>query len=205
MQIAKTYSHLNGEEFFLVHKANLYDEIISVIEELDASKFKTKVSKEKGRKGELLYSPTDLNKEFDRLFNLRGWSSVRRGFYVSPYPDPTLVKTLEEMGLEEQQQYLDDRNLPKFYSYNQTDFLKEKVAVEVQMGKYFAVTYDLFVKHLAFYTGGLIDVGVEIVPTKNMQAEMSSGPPWFEKEVHNVLRHGRTTPPVPLVIIGVEP
>ncbi|MGC9364356.1 MAG: hypothetical protein ACP5FZ_07295 [Fidelibacterota bacterium] len=40
---------------------------------------------------------------------------------------------------------------------------------------------------------------------KNMQKEMSSGPPWFEKEVHNVLRHGRTNPPVPLLILGIEP
>jgi hypothetical protein len=38
-----------------------------------------------------------------------------------------------------------------------------------------------------------------------MQQEMSSGPPWFEKEVHNVMRHGRTNPPVPLLILGIEP
>lgn len=96
-------------------------------------------------------------------------------------------------------------NHPKYHSYNQTDFVKNKIAIEVQLGKYFAVTYDLFVKHLSFYTGQIINVGVEIVPTKNMQKEMSSGPPWFEKEVHNVLRHGRTNPPVPLLILGIEP
>jgi hypothetical protein len=30
-------------------------------------------------------------------------------------------------------------------------------------------------------------------------------PKFFEKEVHNVLRHGRTTPPVPIIILGVDP
>jgi hypothetical protein len=48
-------------------------------------------------------------------------------------------------------------------------------------------------------------VGVEIVPSKEMQRHMSSGPPFFEKEVHNVMRHGRTTPPVPVIMLGIEP
>ena len=34
------------------------------------------------------------------------------------------------------------------YSYNQTDFVKEKIAVEVQFGKYAFVAYDMFVKHI---------------------------------------------------------
>ena len=35
-------------------------------------------------------------------------------------------------------------------SYNQTDFVKDRVAVEVQFGKYAFVAHDLFVKHLCF-------------------------------------------------------
>ena len=38
-------------------------------------------------------------------------------------------------------------------SYNQTDFVKDRVAVEVQFGKYSFVAHDLFVKHLSFYVG----------------------------------------------------
>jgi hypothetical protein len=95
-------------------------------------------------------------------------------------------------------------NEPLIRSFNQTDYVKDKIAVEVQMGKYFAVTYDLFVKHLSFYTGGLIDVGVEILPSLSTHGKMSSGPPFFEKEVHDVLRHGRTTPAVPLIILAIE-
>ena len=48
------------------------------------------------------------------------------------------------------------------FSFNQTDFVKERVAVEVQFGKYSFVAYDLFVKHMAFYVGDVIDVEVGI-------------------------------------------
>jgi hypothetical protein len=89
------------------------------------------------------------------------------------------------------------------FSYNQTDFVKDRVALEVQFGKYSFVAYDLFVKHLAFYVRDKIDVGVEILPMKSLQAEMSSGPGYYEGELYNVIRNGRGVPAVPLVIVGV--
>lgn len=92
-----------------------------------------------------------------------------------------------------------------FRSSNQTDFVKDRIAVEVQFGKYFAAAYDLFVKHMAFYVGNVIDVGVEIVPMKELSAEMSSGPAYYERELHHVLRQGRGVPAVPFVLIGVAP
>ncbi len=91
------------------------------------------------------------------------------------------------------------------FSYNQTDFVKEKIAVEMQFGKYSFVAYDLFVKHMLFYSGGIINLGIEILPTKKMQSQMSSGIAYFEGEVYNVMRHGRNNPPIPLLIIGIEP
>lgn len=203
MRIIKKYSHLNGEEFLLVHKPSLYNEIQHAIEILDAEKFLTKESKEKGRIGELLYNPDAINREFKRIFEDLGWNSVRRNYYVSDQFD--IVKVIEPLDIVEQKAYLESIGAPLIYSYNQTDFVKDRVAIEVQMGKYFAVTYDLFVKHLSFYTGSLIDVGIEILPSRAMHSRMSSGPPFFEKEVHNVLRHGRTTPPVPLVILAIDP
>ena len=90
-------------------------------------------------------------------------------------------------------------------SYNQTDFVKERIAVEVQFGKYSFVAYDLFVKHMAFYVGDVIDVGIEILPMKSMQVNMSSGPSYYEGELYNVIRQGRGVPAVPLVLIGVAP
>jgi len=60
-------------------------------------------------------------------------------------------------------------------------------------------------KHLAFYVGNTIEVGVEILPMKSMQAEMSSGPGYYEGALYDLARQGRGVPAVPLVLIGIEP
>lgn len=68
----------------------------------------------------------------------------------------------------------------------------------------FILAYDLFVKHLAFYIGNKIDVGIEILPMKSLQERMSSGVSYYEGELYNVIRQGRGVPAVPLVIIGID-
>ncbi len=82
--------------------------------------------------------------------------------------------------------------------------MKNRVAVEVQFGKYPFVAFDLFVKHLSFYVGDVIDVGVEILPMKTLQREMSSGVSYYEGELYNLIREGRGVPAVP-VVLGVAP
>jgi hypothetical protein len=203
MRIAKKHSHLNGEEWLLVHEKDTYQEILDVIEAIDAEECRTKISKEKGRRGETLYSPVDLNAEFDRRFSGLGWESTRYSYYVAHNFDQ--LEAMAHMPIEEQKQYLLDQGAEAIFSYNQTDHVKNRIAIEVQFGKYAFVAYDLFVKHLAFYTGRIINVGIEILPTKAMQKDMSSGIAYYEGELHNILRHGRGNPPVPLVIIGLEP
>lgn len=203
VRIHKTYSHLNGEEYLLVHKPGLYSEIRSVIESINAEDYKTKISKEKRKEGNALFSPIELNRAFSERLSTLGWEGRRRDYYVSDKYE--IVKVIETMTFAEQKEYLIKLDEPLIYSFNQTDFVKEGVAVEIQLGKYFAVAFDLFVKHLAFYNAGVIDVGVEVLPSKILQEEMSSGPPFFEKEVHNVLRHGRNSPAVPIVMIGISP
>lgn len=203
MKISGEYSHLNGLEYLKVHHKKTLREIYDVVRSIDASLHLTKESQEKNKKGKFVYSPGSLNEAFKKEFYKKGWVNRTRRFFVSV--DPNMVKMLEPLEYSEQKALLQKAGHPLYPSFNETDFVKNKIAVEVQLGKYFAVTYDLFVKHLSFFTGQIIDVGIEIVPMKSMQQQMSSGPPWFEKEVHNVLRHGRTNPPVPLLIIGIEP
>ena len=109
------------------------------------------------------------------------------------------------MPIHQQKAEIEGAGLRPIYSYNQTDFVKERVAVEVQFGKYAFVAYDLFVKHMAFYVGDVIDVGIEILPMKELQAEMSSGVAYYEGELYNLIREGRGVPAVPLVVVGVAP
>ena len=75
----------------------------------------------------------------------------------------------------------------------------------MQFGKYAFVAHDLFVKHLAFFVSNIIDLGIEILPMKSLEREMSSGVPYYERDLTNVLRQGRGVPAVPLILFGVEP
>jgi len=204
MKIIEKYSHLNGEEYLLVHHKKVYKEIIDIIQSIEAEKFRTKVSKEKTMKGKLLYNPDELNREFKRLFKEKDWKDVRYSYYVTT--DYLIMQELITLPLEKQKEFLIEKGVTSpIYSYKQTDFVKENIAIEVQFGKYAFVAYDLFVKHLLFYSGGVINVGIEILPAKSMQSKMSTGIAYYEGEVYNVLRHGRNNPPVPLLIIGVAP
>jgi len=203
MKIVEKYSHLNGLEFLLVHKPNLWREIQSVINAVDAGKCKTKISKEKTMKGVLLYSPIDMNAAFKRLLREKSWEESRVSYWVTK--DEKLIRKTLTLPPEEQKKEITEAGETPIFSYNQTDFIKDRVAVEVQFGKYAFVAYDLFVKHLAFYVGDRIDVGVEILPMKSLQAQMSSGVPYYEGEFYNVVRQGRGVPAVPLVLIGIAP
>lgn len=203
MKIAETYSHLNGYEFLLVHKPNLWQEIQAVVSAVDANVCRTKVSKEKTMKGKLLFSPIDMNAEFNRLLRKKSWEESRVSYWVTK--SEKLIRKTLTMSAEEQKREIEAAGENPIFSYNQTDFVKDRVAVEVQFGKYAFVAYDLFVKHLAFYVSDRIDVGIEILPMKTLQSQMSSGVAYYEGEFYNVVRQGCGVPAVPLVLIGIEP
>ena len=116
-----------------------------------------------------------------------------------------LLRRVYDQPHEEQKLAIETAGYTPIMSYNQTDFVKDRVAVEVQFGKYAFVAHDLFVKHLSFYVSNTIDVGIEILPMKELEQEMSSGVPYYERDLLNVLRQGRGVPAVPLVLIGVTP
>jgi len=203
MKIIETYSHLNGLEYLLVHKPELWQEIKDVIAAVDAEKCKTKKSREKRKVGKLLYSPIDLNAAFKELLADTSWRESRVSYWVTK--DERLIRKTLSMDSTKQKEEIEAAGQMPIYSYNQTDFVKERVAIEVQFGKYSFVAYDLFVKHLAFYVGDQIDVGAEILPMKSLQKKMSSGVSYYEGELYNVIRQGRGVPAVPLVIIGISP
>lgn len=203
MRIVEHYSHLNGLEYLMVHKPALWAEIQQVIANVDATQFKTKVSKEKTMRGKMLYAPIEMNKAMDAEFQARGWSESRTSYWVTK--DSKLIRKTMTMEAKEQKQEIIDSGETPIFSFNQTDFVKDRVAVEVQFGKYAFVAFDLFVKHMAFFVGDVIDLGIEILPMKELQAEMSSGPGYYEGELYNLIRQGRGSPAVPLVVIGIAP
>lgn len=203
MKVGGTYSHLNGQEYLLVHFSSLWEEVLDVIIEVDAEACRTKISKEKRMVGKRLYAPKEMNAAFKRGLEHRGWQERRNTFWVTD--DAKLLRGIFGLPADEQKEAIEAGGRRAIMSYNQTDFVKDRVAVEVQFGKYSFVAHDLFVKHLSFYVSDIIDVGIEIVPMKELEEQMSSGVAYYERDLMNVVRQGRGVPAVPLVLLGVKP
>lgn len=201
MKIAAYYSHLNGLEFLQVHKPQLWTEICDAIAAVDATTCRTKVSKEQRTLDKLLFAPKAMNACMNTELAARGWSEERTSYWVTG--DAKLIRRTLNLSPAEQKAEIEAAGQQPFLSYNQTDFVKDRVAVEVQFGKYAFVAYDLFVKHMAFYVGDKIDVGIEVLPMKALQSQMSSGVGYYEGELYNLIREGRGVPAVPLVMVGV--
>ena len=127
MQIKATYSHLNGLEFLMVHHQELWDEAQQVIAEVDAEACRTKVSREKTMAGRLLYSPADLNNAFKIGLQRNGWNERRNAFYVAP--DEKLLRGLYNLPDHEQKEIIQQAGYTPIMSYNQTDLVKDRVAI----------------------------------------------------------------------------
>ncbi len=178
MKIKKTYSHLGGSEILAARFSEINSEINDIIS--DVSPFKTKISKEKNRKGKQLYNPRELNDSFQANFSSRRFREIRLNYTIP-------ISKNKEIS-----------------SYKQIDYNKDKVNVEVQFGKYAFMFYDMS-KFQHFYNAGKIDVGVEIVPTYSMMREMSSGVSYGEQLEYDIERLNRSVPSVPVKIIMIEP
>jgi len=203
MKIVQYYSHLNGFEYLQYHRPHIWTELENIVANVDATVCRTKQSKEMRKAGQTLYSPVDLNKAFAKLFAQHEWHDRRVTNWLAE--DTSILRKILTLSPDEQKQEIEKNGLEPIQTYNQTDFVKERVAVEVQFGKYAFVAHDLFVKHMSFFIADDIDVGIEIVPMKSLEREMSSGVPYYERDLFNLMRQGRGIPAVPIILVGVAP
>lgn len=134
MHITYTYSHLNGLEYMQVHKPALLDEIRHVVDQVDAEACRTKVSEEKRRNSVLLYAPKVLNEAMLQGFGALGWHESRTSYWVTS--DAQLIRKTMHLPVFEQKKTIEAAGLKPISSYNQTDFVKNRIAVEIQFGKY---------------------------------------------------------------------
>ena len=135
------YSHLGGSEILQLRYPTINAEIDSVIAAVRLPQ-KTKVSKEKTMPGKLLYSPVELNRKFRVEFHKRGFRELRDTFDIVIPGYPLTIKN----------------------AFKQIDFVRSKVLVEAQFGKYAFMFYDL-AKFQYFFNEMKAEAGVEIVPT----------------------------------------
>lgn len=179
MKVVYEYSHLGGSEILQVRYPKYNQQIYDVIKEVKSSK--TKISKEKTMMGRALYSPKDMNKQFEESFNKRGFHELKDTYTISIPNSDVEIKG----------------------AFKQIDFVKEKVLVEVQFGKYAFMFYDM-AKFQYFFNENKAEVGVEIVPSHVLQSEMSSGVSYGEQLVYDIERLKRHFPAVPVKVILVD-
>ena len=202
MDVVFTYNHLHAEEYLYYRREALIRELLECIHDVDANRF-LKISCDKANLGSVYYDQKALNQEIKDRLNARGWDELKISYYVTG--DEAVTKEIVKLrNKEDQKEVILSNGQEPLDSNNQVDFFKEKVAVEVQFGKYFSVAYDLHVKHTFFYLRDDIEVGIEIIPTHRMMSCMDTGVSWFENEVTNVIREGRNNPSVPIYILGIE-
>ena len=186
----------------MVHYPGLWETIEDALNSIDADSVRTKISEEKTMQGRALISPTALNAEIDRELSDRNWVQPEQVNFVYS-ADPKMNRKLLSMSFEDQKKEVKESKAKYIVGHTKADFRFERVALEVQFGKYSFVQYDIFAKHAANYMNDLVDVGIELVPMHSMYQNMSSGPSYYERNLNEILRQGRIFPPVPLVLAGI--
>jgi hypothetical protein len=181
MEIIAEHSFNKGKEFIEKFHGLELQELRKIVHSVDASRFKTKVSKEKTMTGQMLYNPKEMNKEFKRLLKESGWE-IRR---------ITLKTFVPEIGKEH-------------IGFREIDAVKDKLGVEVQFGKYAFMVYNVAAKMTIFNKQGIIDSGIEIVPMLSLANEMSSGVSYFEQIKTDLEYRGVSNIDIPVLVLGVD-
>ena len=182
MRVVATYSFKKGREAIQLGFKKELEEVLKVISSVDASRCKTKVSKEKTMPGRILYSPIAINREFKTLFTAKRWQKVRI----------RVATNVPELGKEYRHQ-----------GFREMDFVKNKLGVEVQFGKYAFMVYNVAAKMTIFARQDKIHVGIEIVPMLSLAKNMSTGVSYFEQMKTDLEMRGVSDIDIPVLIIGV--
>ncbi len=188
MKIAGVYSFKGGKEFVTEHYPQLLTEVNAAIKAVDASACKDKVSEEKTMPGQMLYNPRCINKAFKAEFANSGWKPIRvRCDYPTTY-------------------YLEDYEIRSKNrgAFREMDFVKDRLGIEVQFGKYAFMVYNVCAKMTIFRNLGHIDGGVEIVPVKAFADDMSTGVSYFEQFVWDLESRGVSDIDIPVLILGID-
>jgi hypothetical protein len=181
------YSFKGGKEIIEAQFGPELQEIKQAIAAVDSVVHKTKVSKEKTMPGRVLYQPNSLNKAFEKEFKALRWQKFKvRCEYPTEYYTQGYTSKSSSKG-----------------AFREIDFIKNRVGVEIQFGKYSFMVYNVCAKMTIFHKMDVIDVGVEIVPLKDFAKEMSSGVSYFEQFVWDLEHRGIADIDIPVLILGI--
>ena len=189
MRVVGTYSFNGGAEAVKKKYAKELSEVRQVLGRVDAKKDKTTQGEEKTIRGKVLYNPRALNKEISDGFLEMEWEKKR---VLCDYP---------------MQYYSEGCEAPKISkgAFREMDFIKNRLGIEIQFGKYSFMVYSGCAKMTIFHNMGFINVGIEIVPVKELAEDMSSGVSYFEQFVWDLEQRGVSDIDIPVLILGVAP
>jgi len=188
VRIVAEYSFNGGKGAVRSKYPHLLKEVIESVAAVKADDHKTKSSKEKTMLGRMLFNPKSMNHALTSSFLTKGWerkkvpSVYSTKYYIKGYkPSETARGAFREM-----------------------DFVKEKLGVEVQFGKYAFMVYNVCAKMTIFNKLRFIDTGIEVVPVKGFADQMSTGVSYFEQFVWDLEQRGISDIDIPVLILGID-
>ena len=187
MIIAGIYSFNGGKEIIESKFGSELREVKQAIAAVEGKAHKTKVSKEKTMPDKMLYKPAALNQAFDEEFLPRHWQKYR---VRCEYPTEYYISGYKPVGSSRG-------------AFREIDFIKNRVGVEIQFGKYSFMVYNVCAKMTIFHKMDLIDVGIEVVPLKELADQMSTGVSYFEQFVWDLEHRGVSDIDIPVLILGI--
>lgn len=183
MKIINTYSFKGGEKFLKTKHPKELQQVFDAIKALDATLCLTKESKEKTKKDQVLFSPVDMNNYLKLVFHQKGWTIKSEGNRKKKFAEP--------------------RHAFGKGRFREMDGIKNKVGLEIQFGKYAFMGYDIFSKMIIFKNLGYIECGVEIVPSRELVKQMSTGVSSFEQLLVDFDNRGESNIDIPVFVISI--
>ncbi len=183
MKVINIYSFKGGEKFLQTKHPKELREVLDAIKALDATLCLTKESKEKTKKGQVLFSPVDMNNYLKLVFHQKGWTEKSKDRKKRKFAEP--------------------RHAFGKGRFREMDGIKNKVGLEIQFGKYAFMGYDIFSKMIIFKNLKYIECGVEIVPSSELVRQMSTGVSSFEQLLVDFENRGESNIDIPVFVLSI--
>ncbi len=188
MQIAERFSFNNGFETVQSTFPTQLEDVCSVIHSVDADKHESNYRRVKTKSRKVVHSLKKLKESFHFAFTEKGnWKQIQ-----------VTCESSTEHSAE------DGLGKPVEGAIRSLDFVKDKLGVEVQFGKYAFMVYNVCAKMTIFRNLGHITHGIEIVPMKTFAEGMSSGISYFEQFVWDLNQRGVADIDIPVLILGID-
>lgn len=182
MKIAALYSHKNAERIFRTQYKTYFQEIVTIIERIDAEDCRPERSPYATPEEPLLYDPQLLSKHLGDALGFRHWAPLQIEI-ETPVVEPDWA----------------------FSSTREIEFIKDKIGVEVRVKDYSQLVYDIFTKMVIFNKRGLLHFGIKILPMQVITDEMPFPVGHFQQVVGDLHARGESNLDIPVLLIGIEP